>query len=187
VPPISFDNFAEEDDDSPNDVVNFAHANGEDEDDPMDGPVAIILGDFRTYVQNARNQFVPFQEPWLQSTLELLYILRKLNASLVLYDRVMAWHVRQLSTSQLCHDSILKREKVFSSLFKRYNMLDNLNIIRKVTLPSSHAQFFREGARVKNRVTPLIDNNNTIPYPLDEQQVYQQQQQQQQHKSIRRV
>jgi hypothetical protein len=51
----------------------------------------------------------------------------------------MAWRVRQLSTSQLCHDSILKREKVFSSLFKWYNMLDNLNIIRKITLPSSHA------------------------------------------------
>jgi hypothetical protein len=56
VPPISYDNFAEEDDDSPNDVVNFAHANGEDDDDPME--------DFKTYVQNARNQFVPFR-PWL--------------------------------------------------------------------------------------------------------------------------
>jgi hypothetical protein len=92
VPPISFDNFAEEDDNSPNDVVNFAHANGEDEDDPMEGPISIILGDFKTYyVQNARNQCVPFR-PWLQSTLELLYILRKSNASLVPYDRVMAWH-----------------------------------------------------------------------------------------------
>jgi hypothetical protein len=111
------------------DVVNFAHADGEDDDNPMEGPI---------YVQNARNQCVPFR-PWLQSTLELLYILRKSNASLVMYDRVMAWHHRQLSTSQLCHDSILKREKVFSSLFKRCNMLDNLNIIKKITLPSSHA------------------------------------------------
>jgi hypothetical protein len=124
VPPISFDNFADEDDDSPNDAVNFAHADGEDDDNPMEGPISIILGDFKTYVQNARNQWVPFR-PWLQSTLELLYILRKSNTSLVLYDRVMAWHVRQLSISQLCHDSILKREKVFSSLFKWYNMLDN--------------------------------------------------------------
>jgi hypothetical protein len=57
VPPISFDNFAEEDDDSPNDVVHFAHA---DEDDPMEGPISIILGDCKTYVQNARNQCVPF-------------------------------------------------------------------------------------------------------------------------------
>jgi hypothetical protein len=60
VPPISFNNFAEEDDDSPNDVVNFAHVNGEDEDDPMEGPISIILGDFKTYVQNARNQCGPF-------------------------------------------------------------------------------------------------------------------------------
>ena len=134
----SFDDFVEEDDDSPNDVVNFAHADGEDDDNPMEGPISIILGDFKTYVQNARNQCVPFR-PWLRGTLELLYILRKSNASLVLYDRVMAWHQRQLSTSHLCHDSILKREKVFISLFKRYNMLDNLNIIRKITLPSSHA------------------------------------------------
>jgi hypothetical protein len=139
VPPLSFDNFAEEDDDSPNDVVNFAYADGEDDDDPMEGPISITLGDFKTNVQNAQNQCVPFR-PWLRSTLELLYILRKSNASLVLYDRVMAWYVRQLSTSQLCHDSIFKREKVFfSSLFKRYNMVDNLNIIRKITLPSSHA------------------------------------------------
>jgi hypothetical protein len=139
VPPLSFDDFAEEDDDSPNDVVNFVHADGEDDDGPMEGPISIILlGDFKTYVQNARNQCVPFR-PWLRSTLELLYILRKSNASLVLYDRVMAWHVRHFCTSQLCHDSILKREKVFSSLFKRYNMLDNLNIVRKITLPSSHA------------------------------------------------
>jgi hypothetical protein len=29
---------------------------------------------------------------------------------------------------------------------------------------------FREGARVKNRVTPLIDNNKHT-HPLDEQQV----------------
>jgi hypothetical protein len=61
VPPISFDDFAEEDDDSPNDVVNFAHVDGEDDDDPMEGgPISIILGDFKTYVQNARNQCVPF-------------------------------------------------------------------------------------------------------------------------------
>jgi hypothetical protein len=74
VPPISFDNFAEEDDDSPNDVVNIAHADGEDDDAPrMEGPISIILGDFKTYVQNARNQCVPFQ-PWFRSTLELLYI-----------------------------------------------------------------------------------------------------------------
>jgi hypothetical protein len=73
VPPISFDNFVEEDDNSPNDVVNIAHTDGEDEDDPMEGPISIILGDCKTYVQNARNQCVPFH-PWLRSTLELLYI-----------------------------------------------------------------------------------------------------------------
>jgi hypothetical protein len=33
VQPISFNNLAEESDDSANDVVNFAHADGEDEDD----------------------------------------------------------------------------------------------------------------------------------------------------------
>jgi hypothetical protein len=76
VQPISFDNVVEEDDDSPNDVVNFAHVNGEDEDDPMEGPISIILADFKTYVQNTRNQCVPFR-PWFQSTLELMYILRK--------------------------------------------------------------------------------------------------------------
>jgi hypothetical protein len=38
---------------------------------------------------------------------------------------------------------------------------------------------FREGARVKNRVTPLIDTNKTS-HPLDEQQ-------QQQYKSIHSV
>jgi hypothetical protein len=32
--------------------------------------------------------------------------------------------------------------------------------------------FFREGARVKNRVTPLIDTNK-LAHPLDEHQVYQ--------------
>jgi hypothetical protein len=33
VLPISFDNFAEGDDHSPNDVVNFAHVDGQDDDD----------------------------------------------------------------------------------------------------------------------------------------------------------
>jgi hypothetical protein len=35
----------------------------------MEGPISIILGDFKTYVQNARNQCGPFW-PWLRSTLE---------------------------------------------------------------------------------------------------------------------
>jgi hypothetical protein len=65
VPPLSFDDFVEEDDNSPNDVVDFAHAEGEEaDDDPMEGPISIILGDFKTYVQNAQNQCVPFH-PWL--------------------------------------------------------------------------------------------------------------------------
>jgi hypothetical protein len=38
VPPISFDNLAEEDDNSVTAIVNFAHVDGEDDDDPMEGP-----------------------------------------------------------------------------------------------------------------------------------------------------
>jgi hypothetical protein len=36
VPPISFDDLAEEDDDLPNNFVNFANEDGEDDNDPME-------------------------------------------------------------------------------------------------------------------------------------------------------
>jgi hypothetical protein len=39
--PISFDDLEEEDDDSPNNFVNFANEDREDDDDPMVGPVSI--------------------------------------------------------------------------------------------------------------------------------------------------
>jgi hypothetical protein len=41
--PISFDDLEEEDDDSPNNFVNFANEDREDDDDPMVGPVSILL------------------------------------------------------------------------------------------------------------------------------------------------
>jgi hypothetical protein len=139
-PPISHEGSEDHDDDSgdiTNDFVQFA--NEDEDDDCTKGPVTIILDDFKSYVQNASQKFLPIPA-WWRSGMELLYMLRQTNASLGLYDDVMKWHVRQLSVNQVVHDSILGKEKVFNYLFDRYNMSKNLNIIREITLPSSRAR-----------------------------------------------
>jgi hypothetical protein len=141
------------DDDSEGNMVPF----GADEDNEEFGneddsigsqwqPIDRIRANFRNYVEQYDQNFLPYLTKNEQTALQLLLILRKTKASLGTYEDVMRWHLLhsgKIAEHQSSSDyrGYISRKRIFAQLKERYNFDDDkYNIVKEITLPSSKAK-----------------------------------------------
>ena len=115
------------------------------EDDNHIRPNDIIRCDFADYVDWADKNLIDLTKEQ-QLAINLLYRLRKTNASLDTYESIMEWHLRSIGTlqnSQSLADCItyINREKLYKMLKKRYHLPDvHYNKEHEIALPHSRAR-----------------------------------------------
>jgi hypothetical protein len=113
-------------------------------EDPPSSTTMTILNDFKSYVNYAINSYEDFTNAE-NNAIELLYTLRQTKVSLGTYQEIMKWHLSIMRRTpgvkgNFGNNTIINRNKLYTELFRRYNMFDNcLNIIQEIKLPFSLA------------------------------------------------
>ncbi len=114
------------------------------QNDPLSLTTTTILNDFKSYVNYAINSYEDFTDAE-NIAIELLYTLRQTKASLGTYQEIMKWHLGIMRRTpgvkgNFGNNTIINRNKLYTELFRRYNMFDDcLNIIQEIKLPFSLA------------------------------------------------
>ena len=133
------DESSDEDEDNFNNLPDLP-----EEDDDSLRPNEAIRADFLQYVEHAHENFGKFTANE-RNAVKLLLLLRRTKASLDTYEAVMEWHFRAAMKlrhhEKLCnHPDYVSRKTLFKKLMGRYNLTKKVNLIKKITLPSSRAR-----------------------------------------------